>query len=353
MEIGTNGVVRGYGVDGKAVEGTAARYVLTGTSPAHGVKFAGGSFTNTWTNLVITLNAKDAVAVALEGASVEVTLAGDNTLTSGEDSAGVRVDTESALVLQGEGRLAAQGGKCGAGIGGGKLQESGQIRVRSGTVEAYSGEYGAGIGGGLVAPAAEKVVITGGSVKARGSNGGEDIGGGFGRERTGLPVGADESTVYEVEIPFATDTLPVTVALDLGGGRTYQYTGMGHRKDSSLWFWLPSGTYDFVADGDDYGAHVDKAKVAAVFTDPGAEHFEAPAAEVVETTATGWRVGLNPAFRTTPFVLWTATGLKDHDWDWQKVETGTYAIDPETGMVEWKGTPTMGLRVFKFEFLPK
>lgn len=354
IEIGTNGVVKGYGRDGETAEGIANRYVLTGTSSVHGVRFAGGSFTNTWTNLVIDLDAKDAVAVALEGARVEVTLEGDNFAASGEDCAGVRVDTNSVLALLGTGRLEAYGGKCGAGIGGGKLQESGRVEIRAGTVEAYGGEYGAGIGGGLVAPAAEKVVITGGSVKARGSDGGEDIGGGFGREGTGLPVGADGTTVYEVEIPFATDALPVTVAVDLGGGRTYQYVGMGHQEDTSLWFWLPDGTYDFAADGDDYGAHVAGAKVAAVFTDPGAEHFESPAAEVVESSATGWRVGLNPAFRTTPFVLWTATGLDGHDWAWEKLTKGVdYVQDPATGTVEWTGGQMMGLRVFKFEFLPK
>lgn len=354
VEIGTNGVVKGYALDGSDVEGSANRYVLTGTSSVHSVRFAGGSFTNTWTNLVIDLGAKDAVGVSLEGASVDVTLAGDNFIASGEDCAGVRVDTNSVLVLQGMGRLEAYGGKCGAGIGGGKLQESGRVKIRSGTIEAYGGEYGAGIGGGLVAPAAGAVIVTGGSVKARGSDGGEDIGSGFGREETGKPTDDVGATVYEVEVPFATDTLPVTVAVDLGGGRTYQYTGMGHEDDTSLWFWLPDGTYEFEADGDDYGAHVAEAKVAAVFTDPGAEHFEAPAAEMVDSSATGWRVGLNPAFRTTPFVLWTATGLDGHDWAWVKLTEGTdYVQDPVTGAVEWTGGQTMGLRVFKFEFLPK
>jgi hypothetical protein len=354
VEIGTNGVVKGYSPDGNSVEGSANRYVLTGTSRGYGVKFAGGSFTNTWTNLVIDLNTKDAVAVALEEADVEVELAGDNSVASGEDCAGIRVDAKSALVLQGTGRLVARGGKCGAGIGGGKLQESGRMEIRSGTVEAYGGEYGAGIGGGLVAPAAGAVVITGGSVKARGSDGGEDIGGGFGREGTGVPMDAEGVEVHEVEVPWATDTeeLPVVVAVDLGGGRTYRYEGMGHEGDSSLWFWLPDGTYEFEADGEDYGAHVAGASVAAVFTDPGSEHFKSPAVEEVSVSETGWRVGLNPAYRTTPFDLWTATGLDGNVWSWEKVEPEMYRFDSETGSVEWLGE-TKGVRVFHFSFRAK
>ena len=352
--VGTNGVTAGFGPDGEAVEGLAERYVLTGASSVHSVRFAGGSFTNTWTNLVVDLDAKDAVAVALEGASVEVTLEGDNFIASGEDCAGIRVDTNSVLSLQGLGRLEAYGGKCGAGIGGGKLQESGRVEVRAGTVEAVGGEYGAGIGGGLVAPAAGEVVITGGSVKARGSDGGEDIGGGFGREGTGVPVDAAGAEVHEVEVPWATDAgeLPVVVAVNLGGGRTYRYEGMGHQGDSSLWFWLPDGTYEFEADGEDYGAHVAGASVAAVFTDPGSAHFEAPAVEEVSVTETGWRVGLNPAYRTTPFDLWTATKLDGKAWAWEKAEAGSYRFDAETGAVEWLGE-TKGVRVFRFSFRAK
>ena len=266
VEIGTNGVEKGYAPDGNSVEGSANRYVLTGTSKVHGVKFAGGSFTNTWTNLVIDLNAKDAVAIVLEGANVEVEVAGDNSVASGEDCAGIRVDAKSALTLQGTGRLVARGGKCGAGIGGGKLQESGRVEIRAGTMEAYGGEYGAGIGGGLVAPAAATVVITGGSIKARGSEGGEDIGGGFGREGTGVPIGASGTVVHEVEVPLATDTLPAEVVVDLGSGKTYRYEGAGHVEDTSLYFWLPDGTYEFTADGDDYGAHVEGDGTAALFT---------------------------------------------------------------------------------------
>ena len=350
VEIGMNGVVKGYAPDGSNAEGSANRYVLTGTSTVYGVKFAGGSFTNTWTNLCVKLGAKDAVAVALESANVEVELAGDNMVSSGENGAGIRVDEESALVLQGTGRLAVQGGAYGARIGGGREQKNGRIEIRGGTVDAKGGDFGMGIGGGM-AESGTEVVITGGSVKARGDRE-EDIGSGDGEASVEAPKDGMGAPVYEVEVPFATDALPVTVAVDLGGGRTYQYEGRGHEGDSSLWFWLPDGTYEFEADGDDYGAHVEGARVAAVFTDPGSAHFVAPAAETLEATGEGWRVGLNPAYRTTPFELWTATGLMGSDWDWVQMEKGMYRVDAETGTVEWEGK-TEGLRVFKFEFLPK
>lgn len=110
------------------------------------------------------------------------------------------------------------------------------------------------------------------------------------------------------------------------------------------------GTYEFAADGDEYGAHVDGESVAAVFTDPASEHFGTPAFETVEATADGWRVGLNPAYRTTPFELWTATGLDGaRGWDWKKAEAGEYRFDAETGAVEWPGG-TKGVRVFRFRF---
>ncbi len=352
VEIGTNGVVKGYAPDGSSVEGSANRYVLTGTSRVNGVKFAGGSFTNTWTNLVINLNAKDAVAVTLEGASVEVTLEGDSSIASGEDCAGVRVDAASALVLQGEGRLAAQGGKCGAGIGGGKLQESGRVEIHAGTVEATGGEYGAGIGGGLVAPAAGAVVIAGGSVKARGSEGGEDIGGGFGREGTGAPVGAAGTPVHEVEVPLATDALPAEVVVDLGGGETYRYAGPGHDDDTSLWFWLPDGTYEFAADGDEYGAHVAGTNAAAVFTDPGNANFVAPPVGEVSSEGSAMRAAMDPAYRTSPFEVWTATGLKGHAWDWTPVPPGGYDWDATNAVIRIPDG-TNRTRVLRLKFLKR
>lgn len=352
VEIGTNGVVKGYAPDGSSVEGNANRYVLTGTSRVNGVKFAGGNFTNTWTNLVIGLDAKDAVAVALEGASVEVTLAGDDSVASGEDCAGVRVDAASALVLQGEGRLVARGGKCGAGIGGGKLQESGRIEVRSGTVEARGGEYGAGIGGGLVAPAAREVVIAGGSVKARGSDGGEDIGGGFGREGTGAPVDAAGAEVHEVEVPLATDTLPAEVVVDVGGGKTYRYAGPGHEGDTSLWFWLPDGTYEFAADGDDYGAHVAGEGTSAVFTDPGNANFVAPLVGGVWNEDGTVRAGLNPAYRTSPFELWTATGLAGKGWNWTLLPASAYVWDPTNAVIRIPDD-TNRMRMLRLRFLER
>ena len=353
VEIGTNGVEKGYAPDGNSVEGSANRYVLTGTSKVHGVKFAGGSFTNTWTNLVIDLNAKDAVAIVLEGANVEVEVAGDNSVASGEDCAGIRVDAKSALTLQGTGRLVARGGKCGAGIGGGKLQESGRVEIRAGTMEAYGGEYGAGIGGGLVAPAAATVVITGGSIKARGSEGGEDIGGGFGREGTGVPIGASGTVVHEVEVPLATDTLPAEVVVDLGSGKTYRYEGAGHVEDTSLYFWLPDGTYEFTADGGDYGAHVAGDGTTALFTDPGNTHFVPPPFGEVGTDADGsMRAAMNPAYRTSPFEVWSATRLDGTSWNWSLLPANTYVYDTTNAIIRIPND-TNRMRLLRFQFLPR
>lgn len=347
--LGPNGVESGYGLDGTAIAGFAARYMLTGTSTIHGVRFSGGKFTNTWTNLCVELDAKDKAAVALAGASVEVTLEGDNFAASGEDCAGVRVDEKSVLVLSGPGRLMAQGGAYGAGIGGGLEEKNGRVEIRGGTVEACAGAFGAGIGGGLVGSGAD-VVITGGSVKARGKRG-MNIGSGYGEANTKMPIDGMGATVHEVEVPLATDTLPVVVVVDLGGGRTYRYEGMGHKGDSSLWFWLPDGTYEFAADGDDYGVHVAGEGTSAIFTDPGHEHFAAPPVGGVSFEDGMVRAGMNPAYRTSPFEVWTATGLEGATWNWRLLPPAAYTYDKTNAIIRIPDD-TNRMRMLRVRFLP-
>ena len=88
----------------------------------------------------------------------------------------------------GSGRLTAQGGFYGAGIGGGNDGAGGTVTIYGGQVTAKGGWGGAGIGGGFMG-AGGNVTINGGQVTAYGFDGGESIGGGRAGGRGSLTLG--------------------------------------------------------------------------------------------------------------------------------------------------------------------
>ena len=123
-----------------------------------------------------------ACAFDATGATVNVTLAGTNTLKSGWDHAGLQVPNGAVLTIDGSGSLRATGGSNGAGIGGGRDKDGGTIIINGGTVTATGALRSAGIGGGN--PASDMgggnggtITINGGTVTATGSYG-AGIGGG-------------------------------------------------------------------------------------------------------------------------------------------------------------------------------
>ena len=132
---------------------------------------------------------KAALSVQGEG-NVEIELDGDNVLKSGYDRAGLEKNTSTGtLTLKddkeaGSGSLKAEGGDCGAGIGGGECYNGENITITGGTVTATGGDSGAGIGGGD-GGAAENITITGGTVTAAGGYYGAGIGGGSGSGGSG------------------------------------------------------------------------------------------------------------------------------------------------------------------------
>jgi hypothetical protein len=93
--------------------------------------------------------ADDAAAFEIQGASVNLTLLGTNTLKSGKNKAGLQVPEGSSLTITAasSGSLEAEGGEYGAGIGGGYNNGAGAISVKGGMVIATGGQYAAGIGG--------------------------------------------------------------------------------------------------------------------------------------------------------------------------------------------------------------
>ena len=98
-----------------------------------------------------------AVSTTGEG-NVSIELDGDSTLKSGFCHAGLEKNNGGSLTIADEdknGKLTAEGGGYGAGIGGGYNGTGSDITISGGEVNATGGgAYGAGIGGGWGAPAA-------------------------------------------------------------------------------------------------------------------------------------------------------------------------------------------------------
>ena len=116
-----------------------------------------------------------ACAFNMSGATVNLTLYGNNMFSSGSSSAGLQAPIGSTLTINGSGSLIADGGMAAAGIGGGNNEAGGTITIQSGAVTA-NGRTGAGIGGGDNSTGGT-ITIQGGTVIARG-NAGAGIGGG-------------------------------------------------------------------------------------------------------------------------------------------------------------------------------
>ena len=153
-------------------------------------------------------------AVTVQGdhdAAIE--LDGDNELKSGSHNAGLEKngnESSGKLTIKDDndtkGSLTAEGGKDGAGIGGGYESGAGNIEITGGTVEAVGGEGAAGIGGGVYGTGRD-IEISGGKVSATGGDANENlepsrtgaagIGDGAGTE--GIGAGAGTGTGGEID----------------------------------------------------------------------------------------------------------------------------------------------------------
>ena len=131
---------------------------------------------------------KTAVSVTGSG-DTNIELNGNNTLTSGYGHAGLehnKTDDSGTLTItdnNNDGKLTANGGGRGAGIGG-SSNKDGQVTITGGKITATGGNGAAGIGGG----ASDKytavggdgdVTISGGTITATGGSGAAGIGGGL------------------------------------------------------------------------------------------------------------------------------------------------------------------------------
>ena len=174
-------------------------------------------------NIDVSSEGKAAVSTT-GGGSVSIELDGENTLRGGDYHAGLEKKNGGSLTIADEnknGKLTAEGGKYGAGIGGGNKGNGNNIAITGGEVEATGGYGGAGIGGGNDGGssgitisgdakvnaqggdqsgagigggkngAGSGITISGGEVKATGGDFGAGIGGGENGDGSGITISGD------------------------------------------------------------------------------------------------------------------------------------------------------------------
>jgi hypothetical protein len=194
-------------------------------------------------------------AVALEveeSASLELTLSGTNTLTSGSGRAGLQLDTSANLIItrdSGESSLAATGGGnknvSAAGIGAGySTGVAGNITIEGGTIIAKAGldlsgtAYGAaGIGAGRTGSGVNNITITGGIIEAKGADYGAGIGAGSDNSGVAGTIAiSGDNTIIEA-------TSGSHGGAGIGGGRSSSVTGAIAISGSAIVNAIGNGNY--------------------------------------------------------------------------------------------------------------
>ena len=136
-------------------------------------------------------------AVSTTGAgNVSIELNGESKLKSGEKHAGLEKNNGGRLTIADEdknGKLTAEGGDWGAGIGGGDEGNGNNIAISGGEITAIGGVFGAGIGGGAGGNG-NNITISGGEVTAIGGDSGAGIGGGCNGNGSDITISGGEVT---------------------------------------------------------------------------------------------------------------------------------------------------------------
>ena len=181
------------GTQGSQVDVPDSAPVITGSSTENTLtinaeKDQTANVTLSDVNIDVSSEGKAAVTTTGEG-NVSIELNGDNTLKSGKGHAGLEKKNGGKLTIADEdknGKLTAEGGKYGAGIGGGDQGAGSGITITGGEIKATGGQYGAGIGGGK--GDGSDITISGGEVSASGGESGAGIGGGVYGKGEGITV---------------------------------------------------------------------------------------------------------------------------------------------------------------------
>ena len=205
--------------------------VITGSSDEHSVtinaeKDQAASVTLSGVNIDASGKDKAAVSTTGEG-NVSIELDGENKLESGWEHAGLEKNNGGELTIADEdknGKLTAEGGKYGAGIGGGDKGNGSDIAITGGEVKATGGVNGAGIGGGLHGKGKDITVSGDAKLKVQGG-----VEGGFDGAGAGIGNGGscDERAI---PIPGA-EVEPDTSRLTTKGKIEYYAPGADMEKD--------------------------------------------------------------------------------------------------------------------------
>ncbi|MBE5865550.1 MAG: hypothetical protein E7292_04950 [Lachnospiraceae bacterium] len=172
---------------------------IIGTTDSNTITISEGTTANVILSNVSISSSNTPIDIQ-SGATLNLTLLGENTLTSADKKAALHVPSGAKLVITDEstGSLNATGGHRAAGIGGNHEENSGDVEIHGGTITAkspYQSDVGgAGIGGGY-GGSNGSVTITGGYVNASSANGGAGIGAGYGWSRNGGKVTITGGTV--------------------------------------------------------------------------------------------------------------------------------------------------------------
>ena len=174
------------------------------------------------------------------GAGGTVTINGGVVTATGDaNAAGIGGGFQGAggAVTVNGGAVTAQGGQWGAGIGGGYRRVGGFVTIRGGTVTATGGENGAGIGGGNQGAGGE-VTISGGTVTATGNGDGSGIGGG--KHGEDGKVTLDETKVEVVEGMYGNGHPYVKIAEKSPVGPTCENGTIEWSDAANAWVVMPN-----------------------------------------------------------------------------------------------------------------
>ena len=165
-------------------------------------------------------------AIKTEGkGNVNLNVEGTNSASSGDWHAGVEKSNGGKLTIgseSGEGKLTANGGEYGAGIGGGDAQSGNDITITGGEIIANGGGYGAGIGGGWYGNGSD-ITISGGEVTANGGRFAAGIGGGWSGNGSDITISGGEVTANGGE-----------AGAGIGGGYLHSGNDITISKDSQV-----------------------------------------------------------------------------------------------------------------------
>ena len=205
--------------------------VITGSSTENTLtinaeKDQTASVTLSGVNIDVSSAVKAAVSTNGEG-NVSIELDGENNLKSDWEHAGLEKNNDGKLTIADEdkdGKLTAEGGRYGAGIGGGNKGNGDNITISGGEVKATGGNYGAGIGGGLWGKG--KDITVSGDAKLKVQGGGEDD-----YDGAGAGIG-DGGSRDELAIPTpGAEVEPDTSGLTTNGSIEYYAPGADMEKD--------------------------------------------------------------------------------------------------------------------------